>query len=391
MIASEYPPLILGGVGAFTHELTLALAKRDIDVTVVTRSQDLMSQTNEGLVKVRRLYSPPIPPKDMWFYSTKSSRITEIVRQVNPDVIHDISHATGFLPWLTKNRKVVATIHGSPKISDVRRGSGSSEDFLRDILFKMAHSLPARFIGEFVKPDIKRYVHVSRFCLEDIVCRIKNPTLREMYLSKSEVIPNGVDVEKLVEIKKEALRQNDEDPLAITFVGRLMEYKGVRCLLRAFEKVLREIEGARLHIVGNGPLYQDSKAFIRRKRLESNILLHGALSRRDALGVVARTSFLVHPSFYESFGMVIAEAYALGKPAITHKAGYAAEMVEETGAGLTVNVIDVEALSNAITSLLTDTGLHKRLSANAEAAARGLFNIQATAKEYEQLFREVSD
>lgn len=390
MITAEYPPLILGGVGAFVHDLTLELLKRDIQVTVVTRGRGFDDGTREGVIKIHRFYSPPIPPKDVWFYSTNSSRFGRVVEQVKPNIIHDASSAAEFLPWLTKKRNVVTTIHGSPRLTEIRSRTGCSEDHVRNVLFNMTHSMPVTFLRKLMKPDIKVYVHVSRFCLKDTIGRIKDSALREEYLEKTRVIYNGVNVRKLAGLKKEVLSENGQDPLAVTFIGRLMEYKGIRHLLRAFGKVVKEIEDAKLHIVGGGPLYKDTKAFIHGQGLARNIALHGALPRMDALSVLARSAFLVHPSFYESFGMVIAEAYALGKPVITHKAGYADEMVERIGAGLTVDVTDQDAFANTIETLLTDTNLRRRLSTNAQAAAREIFNIEVVAKKYEDLFRELS-
>jgi len=387
MITAEYPPLTGGGVGTFAYELSSELSKLGHDVTVITRSRFFAdSVKKEREVKVYRLYSPPIPPKDIWFYAANFWKIAKIIQRVGPDVVHDAGSAIGFMPWIAKKWRVVTTIHGSPQIGEIR-AKGSFEDRLRSLAFEITHSVPTRFLTMLMKPEIKVYVYVSRFCLIDTVARIKNPDLVEKHLVKSKVIYNGVNIDA---IKKLVSDSKQADSNAMVFIGRLMEYKGLWPLLKAFEKVLEEVSNASLHIVGGGQLYHRIKNFIAERGLMKNVVLHGSVQRERALKILAQSKFLVHPSFYEALPLVVAEAYAVGKPVVVHRAGYSFEMVEESSAGITVDVRNVEEFSKALISLLTDESLYNCLSHNAEKVARKRFDIKVTAQKYESLFEELA-
>jgi glycosyltransferase involved in cell wall biosynthesis len=174
-------------------------------------------------------------------------------------------------------------------------------------------------------------------------------------------------------------------------MGRLAEYKGVDRLIRAFSHVSRELRDAKLHVVGSGPDADRLKALSSRLGMEKRVVFHGWLRRDRALKILASSALLVHPSLYESFGYVIVEAYALGKPVVAHRAPYSRELVEEMGAGLTVNTFDEEKFSKALLALLTDGDLYKRFSSKAHKVAEEVFDVRITADKYIEVYEGIKE
>ena len=371
-----------GGVGSFNYELSSALASMGHEVYVVARN--VATSLCPPSVKAFGFRTFKIPPKDVLFYLWNRRAIANLSEKLRPDVIHDSSSALGLIPELSHYAPVVQTVHGSPLLGHLRRIYDSIEDRVRAKLFELSHRLPALFFQLFNNPRIEKLVFVSRSCLADALVHMKSNNERERLLSKSYVIYNGLSVKRIRALS----RGIDNDPYAIVFSGRLMEYKGPHRLLRALPLIAKEVPEVRLHIVGSGPLFGYIRKLSIDIGLRDRVILHGWIERDRALRILASSSILVHPSLYESFCYSIAEAYALGKPVIAHRAPYSKELVEDMGAGLTVNTFDARTLANAVIALLTDKNLYRRLSERALKVAEEYFDIDVVAKQYVKVYEE---
>jgi glycosyltransferase involved in cell wall biosynthesis len=377
---------LCGGVGTFNYELAEALIERGVELLVIAR-RGASSVDEDIRAHVRELYGPDIPPRDVFFYLSNAHAITEVIKRFKPDVIHDASGGLGFLPWLSRYAPVVTTVHGSPLLDDLRVKYGSFRDWLRLKLYQYSHRVPSNLLNLFGRADIRKAVFVSKTCLADTLMRLE-PRARGLLRAKSTVIYNGLSLERVGEATGPSGDCNEHD---VVFMGRLAEYKGVDRLIRAFSHVSRELRDAKLHVVGSGPDADRLKALSSRLGMEKRVVFHGWLRRDRALKILASSALLVHPSLYESFGYVIVEAYALGKPVIAHRAPYSRELVEEMGAGLTVNTFDEEEFSKALLALLTDGDLYKRFSSKAHKVAEEVFDVRVTADKYIEVYEGIKE
>ena len=109
-----------------------------------------------------------------------------------------------------------------------------------------------------------------------------------------------------------------------------MPEKGVRTLLAAWEKV----GDIPLKIAGEGPLLEEMRTWIGQRGLQ-HVELLGQLSRPDVYEVLREARVLIFPSAWsEPFGMILAEAFACGVPAIASRLGAMAEIVHDGQTGL---------------------------------------------------------
>ncbi|MCX8205362.1 MAG: glycosyltransferase family 4 protein [Candidatus Nezhaarchaeota archaeon] len=375
---------LLGGVGTFNRELAVSLSKLGVKVSVIMRKGSLSNARLNYDLKLHALPSPAIPPKDVVFYLINMRNITNIVKSEGVDIIHDSSASLGLVPWLSKTAPVVATVHGSPMLGYLRSTYSSLDDKLRSRLFEATHKVPARILSLLHRPEVRKLVFVSKSCFIDAL--IHTPIeLREDLVEKACVIYNGVPVKELRKLTVE-----NANPYGVVFMGRLMEYKGVDRLLKAFPLVIKEVPEAELHIIGSGPLLMRLVDVATRYNVEGSVKFHGWLSRLKALKILAGSSVLVHPSLYESFGYVIAEAYAVGKPVVAHRAPYSIELVEDVGAGIVVDTFNTRALADAIVTLLSDSKLYRKLSQRAFQVAEEHFDIEKVARQYIKVYGEVA-
>jgi glycosyltransferase involved in cell wall biosynthesis len=388
LLTVDYPPYSGGGVGSLSYELTKGLAKVGVEVVVITRSVKSTGIAKTSNCKIYYLTSPSIPPKYVWYYTLRGGSIKSVLADEKPYVIHDLSAFSVFHPWITKLAPTVLTIQGSPQLSIIRR-TLDWRDGLRDAVFETSHRVQPILMSIFIEPNVRFRVYVSRFVMLDSLARVKDKSLRAKLLEKATVIYNGVDVRTLKSIRDRVAKNEEFKDYSITFIGRLMEYKGVRFLIKAFKHVFNELRDVRLHIVGDGPKYNEVKGLVKKLNLENNVTLHRALSREETMKVLARSALLTHPSLYESFGIVIAEAYAMGKPVVTHRAGYSKELVEESKAGLTVNVFDEKEYAGALIKVLTDRNLYKELSQNAIRFATERLDVSVMVRKYMDVYSHV--
>jgi phosphatidylinositol alpha-mannosyltransferase len=172
------------------------------------------------------------------------------------------------------------------------------------------------------------------------------------------VIPNGIDMRRFGPQVAPIEKYMDGRP-NILFVGRLEKRKGFRFLMRAYPYVVEAFPEARLLIVGAYDR-DDKDPFVRYARMHN---LHGAkfIGRvsSEELARYYRTChiFCAPSTGYESFGIVLLEAMAAGKPIVaTNIPGYRSVMTDGQE-GLMVEPENEHALAEGIIRLLRDPEL----------------------------------
>jgi glycosyltransferase involved in cell wall biosynthesis len=130
----------------------------------------------------------------------------------------------------------------------------------------------------------------------------------------------------------------------VGFFGRLVEEKGVRVLIDA----VRDLDGTRLLIVGDGPLRAEIERSAPQARLTGAMPHHQAIELLAAIDLLVLPS-LTTPTWKEQFGHVLIEAMACAAPVIGSNSGAIPEVIGD--AGLIFPEGDAAALREAIVSL----------------------------------------
>jgi glycosyltransferase involved in cell wall biosynthesis len=125
------------------------------------------------------------------------------------------------------------------------------------------------------------------------------------------------------------------------------------------------------HVVGDGPDMASLK--LRAKSEGINSVFYGNLPHDRAMQMLAGMDFLIHPSSFETFGVVLAEAMAVGLPVIATRCGGPEFLVSE-GTGTLVAVDDVSALTVAIQQLISCLSIWRGKSADISEYARFNFH-----------------
>ncbi|MBX5443854.1 glycosyltransferase family 4 protein [Sphaerobacter sp.] len=175
-----------------------------------------------------------------------------------------------------------------------------------------------------------------------------------------EIIPNGIDIEQFGPHVPKIHHPHISGP-TVLFVGRYNESrKGLKYLLRAIALVRQEFPGVHLLVVGPGQAWRYDR-LLERYELD-NVTFVGAVSKQDLPSYYASADVFCAPSTgRESFGIVLLEAMASGRPVVaTNIDGYTA-VVRHGVEGLLVEPKNPEALALALVHVLADRELAARL------------------------------
>ncbi len=187
-----------------------------------------------------------------------------------------------------------------------------------------------------------------------------------------DIIPNGIDLKHFSPDVAPVDRFCD-GKINILFVGRLEKRKGLNHLLNAYWRVKGEFPNSRLIIVGPGTrLRKKYEKQVRRNGLE-DVVFVGYASYAELPSYYKSADIFCSPATgEESFGIVLLEAMAVGKPIVaTNIEGYASVLTHGEE-GLLVPPKDEKGLAQTLISLMADESLRRQMG------ARGML----TASEY---------
>jgi len=180
------------------------------------------------------------------------------------------------------------------------------------------------------------------------------------------VVPNGVAPEFFA--RPEPLPGWKGDGPTVLFVGRLEPRKGLAYLVRAFLRLKPRFPRLRLLVVGRDDRHQQDKAMAMvPPRLRPDLVFVGSVPQADLPSYYASADVFCAPSLGgESFGIVLAEAMAVGLPVVCSDIGGYRDVVHDGSNGLLVPPRAPEALAEALAGLLDSPA---RLAAMGQAAA----------------------
>jgi phosphatidylinositol alpha-mannosyltransferase len=266
------------------------------------------------------------------------------LRDFQPDIIHvhePLVPSVSMHAVLQAGAPVVATFH-----SNVGRERTSS------LWFRLAVPL--------IRPvwnRIARRIAVSEAARHSVCSRMGAGDLT--------IVPNGVDVSRFANAAPAPVPQGRH----LLFVGRLEERKGFRIAIEAFGELARVYPDLRLLVIGDG---SERDAVDRLDAdARSRVLMLGRVDDDTLASYVRAADVYLGPATGgESFGIVLAEAMAAGKPIVASDIDGYRDVARDGLEALLVAPGDVPALVAAVREVLDDTRLAKSLGERGAQRAR---------------------
>ena len=201
------------------------------------------------------------------------------------------------------------------------------------------HNNNKKYIDNLVKSveSLDCFVLVSKE-LQEFYSKIVKP--------KCIYIPNSLD-----EYPKEKSSLEDNN---IISVGRLSKEKGFIDLIEVFYLVNKMYPNWKLNIVGDGPERIEIENKINNLNLKDKVILHGFQDKKYINKLLKKSSIYVMPSYTESFGIVLLEAFSYGIPCISFENSGAKEIISNNWDGYLIKERNKEQMAKKICELIKD-------------------------------------
>lgn len=345
MLTWEYPPRIIGGLSRHVHSLSRSLAKKNIEVHVLTCADPSAPffEINDN-VYVHRVKPFDLPGENflLWVNHFNMAMIEYAIKLFKKgvfDIIHSHDWITAFAGRVLKHGAhipLIATIHATE--------SGRNQGIHNETQFYISS------IEWWLTYEAWRVICCSKYMMEELKFLFNLPS------DKIRVIPNGIHPESLNNLDLTFNRRDyaSDNEHIVFFIGRHVEEKGIQTLIRAIPRVTASYPNVKFVIAGTGPRYEYLKDLVCQLGINNNVIFTGFIEDKKRNSFFKNSEIAVFPSIYEPFGIVALEAMACKVPVIVGDTGGFREIVRHNLDGIRVSPGNEEDLANAILSLLSD-------------------------------------
>lgn len=329
-----------GGAVQVVSELTQALAKKGVHITIIAPSPDGSSGTQKTIPDVEiMLFKKGFLSKYWGGYAPFLAR-TLREKTAHFDLLH--IHGLWYYPLFAAyraakiNRKpYLVTVHGELAKQALQRRRFKKRIYSALIQKRILHEAQAiQALSKKERKDILRFVHNSNIV----------------------VVPNGINIEEFGSTFDREWLKNYYPQLIekkiILFLGRINKEKGLEILSQAFLNVTKKRNNVYLLIVGpdNWGYKARIEKILKQRDVFDKVIFTGLLTGDQKKSALNGADVFVLPSSSEGFGLAVLEAMYSGLPVvISRQCGF--QEVEEINAGRVVD-IDAGKLAETLIELL---------------------------------------
>lgn len=330
-----------------------------------------------------QLHNPLYPFSD-YYWSWKSSHETmlKVLTWDIPeaDLYHTISTGyAGLIAAIAKivyNKPLLLTEHGlynKEREIDIKRAKWV-KGYQRDLWINVFNDL-SKITYDYADLSIALFEHNRNI-------QVSQGAAYE----KTMVIPNGVEVDRFLDLKKES-----REEFSVGFVGRVVPIKDVKAFIVACKIASEEIDNIKFYIIG--PQDEDKDYYIECTQLVENFKLEDKIIFTGKADVREYYSFLdvmILSSIREAQPLVIIEAYLAGIPVISTRVGNVPEMLDYEE-DLLADPKDSEKIAFGIKKLYSEKEYRERLVKGNREKALKFYNKKDLIQTYNDLYNKYVD
>ena len=353
----------LGGVERYTYNLAKKLKELGNRVIIVTSryNKELAEVEETEYAKIYRLPTYKIFA-ERYPINKKNKHFKEIMKMLEKENIDSAIIQTRF--WTTsyyaskfiaKNKIPACLIeHGSTHFTDNNK-----------VLDKFGEIYEHKLTNA-IKKNVKDFYGVSKRCTE---------WLKHFDIEANGVFYNSIDTSE-AEKYKEFINKS-EDKIVISYVGRMIEEKGVLKLIEAFKTLRNKYNNLELNLAGAGPILEK---IITENKEEKDINILGKVSHEEVLKLLGKTTIFVNPSaFSEGLPTSILEAGMMKCAVVATPMGGTTEIISNDDIGYICGFETNEILEK-IEKLVTNKDEIAKLSTNINDVVLKQFSWDVTSK-----------
>jgi glycosyltransferase involved in cell wall biosynthesis len=342
LLITEYLPAtdqaeITGGVEAYVHYVG-ALLRKEHEVTILCRPTDGSVWDAASVASL---------PGRLWYLLRAFAR-----GLCTPaDVVIGTTFVVHPVAWLVAKLRRRPIVFWYP-------------DVLIGVWREGGFGPLAGAVGEYaerciLRLPVDRYISISQSTADKLVAH-------GVPADRVTVIPCGFD-----QATVDAVVPEPDGEHRVTVVSRLLPYKRVDVVVRALHELRDARPDLRLVVIGQGPERDRLAALAAELGLADRVELRGFVSRHtDVLAAIAGSAALASASEIEGFGIVVAEAMALGTPYAISDIPAHREVTDGGRGGALFPGGDVHALAAALAMVCRPEARAPLAAAAAELATR---------------------
>lgn len=360
----QTPPRIwtAGGVETYVYHLSAKLAARGHQVTVLCADGGKPGIIPEGvrvlnLRSIARIGNTPITPL-----------LPFTLIQTDTEIIH--THLP--TPWSSDWSGIISSLRDIPLVLTYHSG----------ITGQGAAGIIARFYN---RTSLRRLFDRANTII--LARRTFMPAWMEPWRSKIEIIPIGVDA-AFHPVRKEM----DIDIFFLSVLDQFHHFKGIEILFDAVRMIAQDRPNLRVAIGGGGPELFHYMARVRDLGIERQVRFVGYIPQEEMNDWYTRSRIFILPSTdpaLETFGIVLLEAMAAGRPVITTEITGPADDIRSWGAGIIVRRNSPSDLARAITTLLEDEDIANQMGARGRQLVEKQYKWPAIAVQIEGIYKKL--
>jgi len=260
---------------------------------------------------------------------------------------------------------------------------------------------PAKELFNYGKP--LGFIFGSRRVLRDanvITCldQLERDLLQKKFPKQKVVfIPSGVSLDKFSSGNKTRFKEKyniSANERILLCVGSFYPQKNELLLVKAFKIVKMSMPDLKLILIG--VVYDEKYMEQLRSEISSSglsgsiIILTGVgFDNQDLVDAYSACDIFVLPSRYETFGIVILEAWAAGKPVVCGRVGGPIYFVKDRENGYFFDVNSAEDISQKITEVLRNKDFAEALAKNGSESVKK-YSWEQIVREYIDLYEVIS-
>ena len=205
-------------------------------------------------------------------------------------------------------------------------------------------------------------------------------------------IPNIIDTDFFTPGPPNSKYQIGKDDINFLSIASHTKVKRIDLLLLAFANAFKGGDGnngtANLLQIGSGPLRKRHERLAQKLGIDDRVHFAGQLPQSDVREAIRSCDCVVLSSFYETFGVVLAEAMACGKPVIATNVGGPASFVNEKN-GILVSFDDADALKEALVTMSKSHDKYDNREIREQCIRK--FGKTVITKKIEDVYKKISD
>jgi len=348
------PRLNIGGAESYVYTLATGLTNRGIDVVVASGGGLLATMLSAKGIK--HFYCPVRLNK---YIATK--RLASIIRHEKITLVHANSTAAAYptciackqtqTPW-------IMTAHGVFGINEAAKG--------------IKYATQIICVSDFLRQHLITHTGMDSSCFTTLY--------------------NGVDLtlfdHHITENHFRSQWKLSNDDFVVGLIGRMatLNGKGHYDMIHAMAD---QANGKpwKLLVVGKGKLGWRIKLKAFLQRISDRILFVG--HQTDIPNVIRACDVIILPSKIETFGLVLAEGMAMGKPAIAYEVGGTPEAIEHNVSGFLVAKGDANKMLSIIEQLNSNQDLLHSIGKNGIQRVQKLFNSTLMVEKTIEVYKTV--